>query len=169
MPFLLYHHQLHGLYDLIWSYFLALPHSPPTPTPNSHRVSLCSSGCLGTYSICRLGWPRTHRDPPAPASAAQVLGLKMWATTARRYLLLFPALVCMCVCLSVSLYVYVSVSVCVCVCLCVCLSVCVSVCLCMCVCVCLSLCVCVCLSCACRCHSPHFPRVRESRAGGGYQ
>ena len=30
-------------------------------------------------ALCRPGWPRTHRYPPAPASATQVLGLKLCA------------------------------------------------------------------------------------------
>ncbi|EGW14713.1 hypothetical protein I79_019557 [Cricetulus griseus] len=31
--------------------------------------------------ICRPGWPQNHRD--LPASASQVLGLKVWATNAQ--------------------------------------------------------------------------------------
>ena len=39
--------------------------------------SLTYSGCPGN-SLCRPGWPQTHRDPPA--SASWVLGLKVCAT-----------------------------------------------------------------------------------------
>jgi hypothetical protein len=42
-------------------------------------ISLCSLGCLGTHSI--PGWPPTHRD--LPASASQVLGLKICTITVR--------------------------------------------------------------------------------------
>ena len=45
------------------------------------RVSLWLWSLPGTGSY-RPGWPRTHRDPPA--SASQVLGLKVCATTARQ-------------------------------------------------------------------------------------
>ena len=42
-------------------------------------VSLCNSpSCPGT--LCRPGWPQTHRDPPV--SASQVLRLKACTTTA---------------------------------------------------------------------------------------
>lgn len=39
-------------------------------------------------SCCRPGWPRTHRDPPASASASQVLELKTCSTTVRLFRLL---------------------------------------------------------------------------------
>jgi hypothetical protein len=42
------------------------------------RVSLCSPGCPGTHSVDQAGLEL--RNPPA--SASQVLGLKVWATTA---------------------------------------------------------------------------------------
>jgi hypothetical protein len=41
------------------------------------RVSLCSSGCPGTHSVDQAGLEL--RNPPA--SASQVLGLKVDATT----------------------------------------------------------------------------------------
>jgi hypothetical protein len=41
------------------------------------KVSLCNSGCLGTHSVDQAGLEL--RDPPA--SASQVLGLKVCATT----------------------------------------------------------------------------------------
>ena len=41
------------------------------------RVSLCSPGCPGTHSVDQAGLEL--RNPPA--SASQVLGLKVWATT----------------------------------------------------------------------------------------
>jgi hypothetical protein len=44
------------------------------------RVSLCSPGCPGTYSVDQAGLEL--RNPPA--SASQVLGLKACATTARQ-------------------------------------------------------------------------------------
>jgi hypothetical protein len=44
------------------------------------RVSLCSLGCPGTHSVDQAGLEL--RNPPA--SASQVLGLKVCATTARR-------------------------------------------------------------------------------------
>jgi hypothetical protein len=43
------------------------------------RVSLCSPGCPGTYCVDQAGLEL--RNPPA--SASQVLGLKVCATTAR--------------------------------------------------------------------------------------
>jgi hypothetical protein len=50
------------------------------------RVSLCSLGCPGTHSIDQAGLEL--RNPPA--SASQVLGLKVCATTpSLRFLLLF--------------------------------------------------------------------------------
>jgi hypothetical protein len=42
------------------------------------RVSLCSPGCPGTHSVDQAGLEL--RNPPAPASASQVLGLKACAT-----------------------------------------------------------------------------------------
>jgi hypothetical protein len=44
------------------------------------RVSLCSPGCPGTHSVDQAGLEL--RDPPA--SASQVLGLKVCATTAQQ-------------------------------------------------------------------------------------
>jgi hypothetical protein len=44
------------------------------------RVSLCSPGCPGTHSVDQAGFKL--RNPPA--SASQMLGLKVCATTARR-------------------------------------------------------------------------------------
>jgi hypothetical protein len=41
------------------------------------RVSLCSSGCPGTHSVDQAGLELRN----LPASAYQVLGLKMCATT----------------------------------------------------------------------------------------
>jgi hypothetical protein len=43
------------------------------------RVSLCSPGCPGTHSVDQAGLKL--RNPPA--SASQVLGLKVYATTAQ--------------------------------------------------------------------------------------
>jgi hypothetical protein len=43
------------------------------------RVSLCSPGCPGTHSVDWAGLK--IRNPPA--SASQILGLKVCATTAR--------------------------------------------------------------------------------------
>jgi hypothetical protein len=43
------------------------------------RVSLYSSGCLGAHSVNQAGL----RNLPASASASQVLGLKVCATTAQ--------------------------------------------------------------------------------------
>ena len=54
---------------------------------------LCRPGCPGT--LCRSGWPWTHRD--FPASASQMLGLKTGATCIAREQLLrvcFPLLSC---------------------------------------------------------------------------
>ena len=42
------------------------------------RVSLCSPGCPGTHSVAQAGLKLRN----LPASASQVLGLKMCATTA---------------------------------------------------------------------------------------
>jgi hypothetical protein len=44
------------------------------------RVSLCSPGCPGTHSVDQAGLKLRN----LPASASQVLGLKVCATTARR-------------------------------------------------------------------------------------
>jgi hypothetical protein len=41
-------------------------------------LSVCSPGCCGT--LCRPGWPQTHRNH-SPASAFQVLGLRVCITT----------------------------------------------------------------------------------------
>jgi hypothetical protein len=49
------------------------------------RVSLCSPGCPGTHSVDQAGLKL--RNPPA--SASQVLGLKVCATTARLIFLSF--------------------------------------------------------------------------------
>jgi hypothetical protein len=43
------------------------------------RVSLCSPGCPGTHSVDQAGLELRN----LPASASQVLGLKVCATTAR--------------------------------------------------------------------------------------
>jgi hypothetical protein len=43
------------------------------------RVSLCSPGCPGTHSVDQAGLKLRN----LPASASQVLGLKVCATTAR--------------------------------------------------------------------------------------
>jgi hypothetical protein len=43
------------------------------------RVSLCSPGYPGTHSVDQAGLEL--RNPPASASASQVLGLKAYATT----------------------------------------------------------------------------------------
>jgi hypothetical protein len=48
-------------------------------------VSLCSPGCLRTHSVDQVGLEL--RNPPA--SASQVLGLKVCATTAWLYLFIF--------------------------------------------------------------------------------
>jgi hypothetical protein len=45
------------------------------------RVSLCSPGCPETHFVDQAGLEL--RNPPASASASQVLGLKACATTAR--------------------------------------------------------------------------------------
>jgi hypothetical protein len=55
------------------------------------RVSLCISGCPGSHSVDQAGLEL--RNPPA--SASQVLGLKVCATTARM------GFVCLFVCLFV--------------------------------------------------------------------
>ena len=55
------------------------------------RVSLCSPGCPGTHSVNQAGLE--IRNPPA--SASQVLGLKVYATNAR---------LCFCFKDKVSLY-----------------------------------------------------------------
>jgi hypothetical protein len=44
------------------------------------RISLCSPGCPGTHSVDQAGLKL--RNPPASASASQVLGLKACSTTA---------------------------------------------------------------------------------------
>jgi hypothetical protein len=49
------------------------------------RVSLCSPGCPGTHLVDQAGLE--FRNPPA--SASQVLGLKVCATTARPLFLFF--------------------------------------------------------------------------------
>jgi hypothetical protein len=50
------------------------------------RVSLCSPGCPGTYSVDQAGFELRN----SPASASQVLGLKACTTTARLiYIFLF--------------------------------------------------------------------------------
>ena len=54
------------------------------------RVSLYSPGCPGTHSVDQAGGLEL-RNPPA--SASQVLGLKVCATTARLLLCLNPSLV----------------------------------------------------------------------------
>jgi hypothetical protein len=43
------------------------------------RVSLCSPGCPGAHSVDQAGLELRN----SPASASQVLGLKVWATIAR--------------------------------------------------------------------------------------
>jgi hypothetical protein len=48
------------------------------------RVSLCSPGCPGTHSIDQAGLELRN----LPASASQVLGLKVCATNTRRYFFL---------------------------------------------------------------------------------
>ena len=50
---------------------------PPLPRD---RVFLCSPGCLN--SLCRPDWPQTHGN--LPASASQVLGLKVYTTVPGR-------------------------------------------------------------------------------------
>ena len=69
---------------------MILSNFPPSDAQSFHfwlfafrdRASLCNSTvCPGTSS-CRPGWPWTYRDPPA--SACQVLGLKIFATVARQ-------------------------------------------------------------------------------------
>jgi hypothetical protein len=49
------------------------------------RVSLCSPSCPGTHSVDQADLEL--RDPPV--SASQVLGLKVCATTARLWFILF--------------------------------------------------------------------------------
>jgi hypothetical protein len=49
------------------------------------RVSLCCSGCPGTHSVDQAGLELRN----SPASASQVLGLKVCTTTARRWCLLY--------------------------------------------------------------------------------
>jgi hypothetical protein len=51
------------------------------------RVSLCSPGCPGTHFVDQAGLEL--RNPPA--SASQVLGLKVCATTSWHQLILFPS------------------------------------------------------------------------------
>jgi hypothetical protein len=55
--------------------------SPPPPLVFRDRVSLCSPGCPGTHSVDQAGLEL--RNPPA--SASQVLGLKVCATTPGLY------------------------------------------------------------------------------------
>jgi hypothetical protein len=57
------------------------------------RVSLSSAGCPGTHSVDQAGLELRN----LPASASQVLGLKVFATTAR-----VDIRVCLFVCLFVS-------------------------------------------------------------------
>jgi hypothetical protein len=52
------------------------------------RVSLCSPGCPGTHSVDQAGLELRY----PPASASQVLGLKVCATTAQPNLFLFSRL-----------------------------------------------------------------------------
>jgi hypothetical protein len=47
------------------------------------RVSLCSPGCPGTHTVDQAVLELKN----LPASASQVLGLKVWATTARQALI----------------------------------------------------------------------------------
>jgi hypothetical protein len=51
---------------------------------NRDRVSLCRPGCPGTHSVDQAGLELRN----LPASASQVLGLKVCATTAQRMRLL---------------------------------------------------------------------------------
>ena len=53
--------------------------TPPDHTPPQDGVSLCSPGCPGTQSVDQAGLEL--RNPPA--SASQVLGLKVCATIIR--------------------------------------------------------------------------------------
>jgi hypothetical protein len=46
------------------------------------RVSLCSPGCPGTHSVDQAGLELRNM----PASASQVLGLKVFATTAQLFI-----------------------------------------------------------------------------------
>ena len=72
-----------------WKYFKVADVLPPNPSFHWAKVSLC-----------RLGWPWTHRDPPASASvsASWVLKWKMYVATPShccssfnwKWLLLFP-------------------------------------------------------------------------------
>jgi hypothetical protein len=53
------------------------------PGPNTHHVGFdlfCFIETISQY-LSTAGWPETHRDPPA--SASEVLGLKVCATTSR--------------------------------------------------------------------------------------
>ena len=54
------------------------------------RVSLCSLGCLGIYSVDQAGLE--HSD--LPASASQVLGLKTRIITSQLLLVIFCFLFC---------------------------------------------------------------------------
>jgi hypothetical protein len=49
------------------------------------RVSLCSPGCPGTYSVDQAGLEFRN----SPASTSQVLGLKAYATTAWLYIYIY--------------------------------------------------------------------------------
>ena len=46
------------------------------------ETGFLSPGCPRTNSLCRSGWPQTHRYPPASASC--VLGLKACITAAQQ-------------------------------------------------------------------------------------
>jgi hypothetical protein len=50
------------------------------------EVSLCHLDLPGNL-LCKPGWPQTHRD--APASASQVLELKVCVTTIQLSVVLF--------------------------------------------------------------------------------
>jgi hypothetical protein len=59
------------------SFYFSLPQPTPTTPQPLDRVSLCSPGCPGTHSVDQAGLELRN----SPASASQVLGLKVCATT----------------------------------------------------------------------------------------
>ena len=73
---------------------------------HNNRVSLCSPGCPGTHSVDQAGLEL--RNPPA--SASQVLGLKVYIHVYIKYIYVWVC-VCMHVCVCVCMYVYISISI----------------------------------------------------------
>jgi hypothetical protein len=67
------------------------------------RISLCSPGSPGTYSVDQAGLKL--RNPPA--SASQVLGLKMCTTTARLYYIYIT----ICIHIHIPLYTHITIEI----------------------------------------------------------